>query len=101
MSAVTGGRYSTQSRMTNIPEVARSRLIVIANDIYRSRQAITENQKGGAEGNGNIRDTLSSSEIQAVLKRVGINLEIGILKALLKQLGFNWNGKSCSLMNLF
>jgi hypothetical protein len=44
---------------------------------------------------------MSSSEIQAVLKKVGINIEIGVLKALLKQLGFNWNGKSCSLMNLF
>jgi hypothetical protein len=30
-----------------------------------------------------------------------MNVEIGIIKALVKQLGFPWNGKSCSLMNLF
>jgi hypothetical protein len=55
-------------------------------------------QKG--EG-GNLRDTLSSSEIQSLLRKIGFNIEIGIVKALLKQLGFSWNGKSCSLMGLF
>lgn len=84
--------------MTNIPEVSRSRLIIIANDIYTNRQTITEIQKG--EG-GNLRDTLSSSEIQSLLRKLGFVIEIGVLKALLKQLGFSWNGKSCSLMGLF
>jgi hypothetical protein len=96
MSAVT--RVTVNSRMTNIPEVSRSRLIIIANDIYRNRQAVTDQQKGE---NGNLRDTLSSSEIQSLLRKVGLNIEIGVIKALLKQLGFNWNGKSCSLMSLF
>jgi len=44
---------------------------------------------------------LSSSELQALMKRVGIYVEIGHVKALLKDLGFNWNGKSCSLVSLF
>lgn len=58
MSAVT--KITANSRMTNIPEVSRSRLIIIANDIYTNRSTITDMQKG--EG-GNLRDTLSSSEI--------------------------------------
>ena len=97
MSAVTRG--SSASRMSNIPEVAKSRLILIANDIYKCRQQLSDLQKGDVTGN--LRDTLTSSEIQSLLKKVGINIEIGILKALLKYFGFNWNGKSCSLMNLF
>lgn len=44
---------------------------------------------------------MSSSEILSLLKRVGIHLEIGVLKALLKELGFNWNGKACSMMSFF
>jgi hypothetical protein len=35
MSAMTRG--SSMSRMSNVPEVARSRLVLIANDIYRVR----------------------------------------------------------------
>lgn len=54
-----------------------------------------------SDPSGNLRDVLSSSEIQVLLKKVGISIEIGVLKALLKYFGFNWNGKSCSLMNLF
>jgi hypothetical protein len=30
-----------------------------------------------------------------------MHLEIGVLKALLRELGFNFNGKSCSMMSLF
>ena len=44
---------------------------------------------------------LSSSEILNILKKVGLYLEITHLKALLKEFGFNWNGKSCSLISLF
>jgi len=54
-----------------------------------------------SDPSGNLRDLLSSSEIQGLLKKIGINIEIGVLKALLKYFGFNWNGKSCSLMSLF
>ena len=97
MSAVTRG--SSASRMTNVPEIARSRLVLIANDIYRVRQQLTEIAK--SDPSGNLRDTLSSSEIQGLLKKVGLTIEIGVVKALLKHFGFNWNGKSCSLMNLF
>jgi hypothetical protein len=35
MSAITRG--SSFSRMSNVPEVARSRLLLIANDIYKVR----------------------------------------------------------------
>jgi hypothetical protein len=84
--------------MSNIPEVSKVRMQLIATDIYKSRQVITEHHK--MEG-GNLREVLSSSEIQSLLKRVGLHLEIGVVKALLKELGFNWNGKSCSMMILF
>ena len=37
MSAVTRG-----SRMTNVPDVAKMKLMIIANDIHKNRQAISE-----------------------------------------------------------
>lgn len=96
-SVVTRG--SSASRMSNVPELARSRLVLIANDIYRVRLQLTEIAK--SDPSGNLREILSSSEIQGILKKVGLNIEIGFVKALLKYFSFNWNGKSCSLMNLF
>jgi transposase len=48
-----------------------------------------------------LRDVLSSSEIAQLLKKVGIYVEIAHLKAVLKELGFPFNGKSCSLVQLF
>lgn len=96
MSAYSRGTQG--SRMSNIPEVSKLRLQLISTDLFKSRQLITEHQK--SEG-GNLREVLSSSEIQSLLKRVGMPLEIGVVKALLKELGFNWNGKSCSMMVLF
>lgn len=96
MSAYSKGTQG--SRMSNIPEVSKMRLQLISTDIYKSRQIITEHHK--QEG-GNLREVMTSSEIQSLLKRVGLHLEIGVVKALLKELGFNWNGKSCSMMILF
>jgi len=32
-----------------------------------------------------------------LLQTIGYSIKIGNLKALLKELGFNWNGASCSL----
>lgn len=40
MSAAT--RVTSNSRMTNIPEIGKMKLMIIANDVYRNRQAITE-----------------------------------------------------------
>ena len=40
MSAAT--RTSIGSRMTNVPEVPRMKLMIIANDIYKNRAAISE-----------------------------------------------------------
>ena len=91
-------RGSSNSRMTNVPDVSRVKLLMIATDIFKNRQAITDFQR---VLQGNLRDTLSSSEIQSLLKKIGLPLEIGVVKALLKDLGFNWNGKSCSMMSLF
>jgi hypothetical protein len=85
--------------MTNVPEIGRMKLMLIANDIFRNRQAITDVVISNPKGS--LREMLSSSEILQILKKIGIYLEIGHLKSLLKELGFNWNGKSCSLVALF
>ena len=40
MSAVT--RLTTGSRVSNVPDIGRMKLMLIANDIHRNRQAITD-----------------------------------------------------------
>lgn len=40
MSAVS--RVTSNSRMSNIPELGRMKLMIIANDIHKNRQAIVE-----------------------------------------------------------
>jgi hypothetical protein len=44
---------------------------------------------------------MSSSEILQVFKKIGMYIDIGNLKALLRELGFNWNGPACSVYDLF
>lgn len=51
-------------------------------------------------GNLSMRDLLSSSQIQRVLQQAGNRISIGNLKALLKELGFNHTGPSCSIKDL-
>ena len=89
--------YSVGSRMTNVPEVSRMKLMIIATDIYKHRQAIADQVGQSRVG---LRDVLTSSEIQQHLKRTGIFLEISNVKALLRELSFNWNGPSCSFFEL-
>jgi hypothetical protein len=40
MSAYSRG--TSNSRITNLPEVSRVKLVAVANDIYKNRQAISE-----------------------------------------------------------
>lgn len=40
MSAAT--RVTSNSRMSSLPELGRMKLMIIANDIYRNRSAITD-----------------------------------------------------------
>lgn len=48
-----------------------------------------------------MRDILSSSEIMNILKKISIYIEIGNVKALLREFGYNWNGPACSFYDLF
>lgn len=43
---------------------------------------------------------MSSSQIFAVLKKAGVSIELVALKQLLNELGFAFNGPSCSLTAL-
>jgi hypothetical protein len=58
MSAVT--RLTSASRISNVPDIGRMKMMVIANDIFKNRQAISDNVTGAK---GSLRDVLSSSEI--------------------------------------
>lgn len=72
--------------------------MIIANDIFKNRSAITEVL---GQVKTSMRDIVSSSEMCSILKKTGIYIEISNIKALLKELGFNWNGPACSMYDLF
>jgi hypothetical protein len=48
-----------------------------------------------------MRDQLSSSQIQQILKKEGCRVDITLLKVLLRDLGFKWNGAACNLTQFF
>lgn len=97
-SPYTGSKVGSQigSTMSRLPELAPFQLMNLANEIYSVRQALCQAVKGGTT----LRDTLSSSKIQALLSTAGYKVSIGNLKALLKELGFSWNGPACSIQKL-
>ena len=96
MSAVS--RLTGNSKMTYVPELNRQQLMLVATDIYKNRGGISEVLRGA---NTSMRSVISSSQILSFCKKVGIFMEIANLKALLRELGFNWNGPSCSFLDLF
>jgi len=93
MSAVT-----KNSRMTNVPEIGRMKIMMIASEIYKNRNSIADSLGLSKQS---MRNVVSSSEIQGFLKKSGLFIEIGNVKALLRELGFNWNGPACSFVELF
>ena len=84
--------------MTNVPELGRMKIMIIANDLYKNRSAISETISSNKRS---LRDALSSSEIHALLKKTGIYIDLAHLKAVLREFGYNWNGVSCSFFDLF
>ncbi len=75
------------------------KLMMVANEIYKRRSAISESIKSDARYS--LRSTMSSSQIYSILKKAGIYIELPVLKSLLREFGFNWNGPSCSLYEVF
>jgi hypothetical protein len=59
MSAAS--RITSASRMTNVPDIGRMKLMLIANDIHRNRQVISDIITSNPKSN--LREMLSSSEL--------------------------------------
>jgi hypothetical protein len=71
----------------------------LANEIFSYRTQIIDAIRNRMAAIS-LRDLLSSSKIQKVMLFAGIKISIGNLKAVLKELGFNFNGPSCSIKDL-
>jgi len=81
--------------MSQIPHINRMQLMVIASELFRARQAVS-NHCAAPGTKVQLRDVLTSSQMHSILKKVGIFIDIIHLKALLKELGFPFNGRSTS-----
>lgn len=83
--------------MSKLPDLAPFQFMNMATDIFNQRASICEGIRAGT-GVQSIRDVLPSTKLQKVLLiTCAYKIEIGNLKALLKELGFSWNGPSCSV----
>jgi hypothetical protein len=47
--------------------------------------------------NVSLRDPLNCTKISHILEASGYKIQLGNLKALLKELGFAYNGRCCSI----
>lgn len=85
------------SALTALPELDPTILMSLAWEIFSLRTKLVQKAKQQKIG---LREILTSSKMLKLLQLVNYNMKIGNLKALLKELGFNWNGASCSLTHL-
>ena len=68
----------------------------VARVLFQNRATIISASKvTGARFN--LRDTISSTQIYQIYKRNGVRLDLAHLKVLLREMGFAFNGASCSL----
>ena len=87
MTAATG--FSTVSRL---PDLAPFQFMNMANEIHLMRQKIFEAVNSAKFHGFNFRDLISSTKICQVLTAVGLKYPVANVKALLRELGFQWNG---------
>jgi hypothetical protein len=89
------GNYSVAgSAMSQIPDLDPAVLLNMAWEVFGLRTKLVAYAKKNQIG---LREILNSTKLLKMLASLGYPLKIGNLKALLKELGFNWNGASCSL----
>lgn len=84
------------SHMSTLPNLSEGQVMGVARILFQNRGAIISASKvTGARFN--LRDTISSTQIYQIYKRNGIRLDLAHLKVLLREMGFPFNGASCSL----
>jgi hypothetical protein len=96
MSAITGKSYV--SHISSVPELGRMRVMMMGNEIFKQRSSVADILK---QMKFSLRTTLTSSQINMILKKIGFYYEIVQIKSFLREMGFNWNGMSCSFFELF
>ena len=87
------------SHMSRLPTVSSSSLMQYAQEIFNARRLVCDFVSQSTKQT--LRDTLSSTQIYQILKKNNVHIELQYLKALLKELGFKYNGPSTSLTLLF
>lgn len=68
----------------------------LAHQLYSFRQELVQVIQKTSSALS-LRDVISSSKIQMLFADAGYKITIINLKCVLKEIGFNWNGKVCSI----
>lgn len=97
VSGVSGLSFAT-STVSRIPDLAPFQLMGLAQKMYDARGRLVESWRFGDSQSGrSLRDVLSSSQISKALQKVGVAVNVAEVKAVLRELGLQWNGPSASL----
>lgn len=85
------------SAISVLPELDPIILSSMAWEVFQLRSKVVATAQSQQIG---LREILTSTKLQKLLQSVGYPIKIQNLKALLKELGFNWNGAACSVTKL-
>lgn len=95
--SMVSGVSTTISRL---PELPPFMYMNMANEITLLRQKIFEAVNSAKFHGITFRDNVTSTKIQQVLAYVGLKIPVPNIKALLKELGFQWNGAAVTFQQL-
>lgn len=96
-SSVKGNFSVAGSAISHVPELEPVVLLNMAWEVYGLRSQMVQYAQKNQVG---LREILNSTKLTKILTALGYRVKIANLKALLKELSFNWNGASCSLTQL-
>jgi hypothetical protein len=104
VSSQSGGKSilsATSTVLSRLPELAPFQFMNMAHEIYVLRQKMMDALNTPKFQTISMRDLVSSSKIQQIMAFCGHRVDIGHMKALLRELGFKWNGAACTLQQFF
>ena len=88
---------SVRSTRSVVPPITRVKLVTMANLVTKYKIQITDQLK---RSNTSARDKKTASELNSILKKVGLHFNHTDLRGLLREMGFAISGVSCSFLEL-
>ena len=96
IDALSKGSFAN-SAITTLPEIDPVVMMSMVWEVFQLRKELVPKAKQEKIG---LREVLTSTKLLKLMHTCGYMIKHENLKALLKEVGFNWNGACCSIMQL-